>query len=122
MMVTNLCAKPSSTITLKAGRWTNITTVPSKIGMKYWINVYVNVTGGTISIIGADGDINARQRVSYKMLINNTSPVSMCYHVKSGSPTVTVTDMLLCSFDEYQANKAVLDSLQYFTGDTMPLA
>ncbi|MFQ6149714.1 hypothetical protein [Bifidobacterium adolescentis] len=122
MMVTNLCTSPSSTITLRADKWVNITTVPSKIGMKYWINVYVNVTGGTISIIGADGDINARQRVSYKMLINNTSPVSMCYHVKSGSPTVTVTDMLLCSFDEYQANKAVLDSLQYFTGDTMPLA
>lgn len=122
MMVTNLCTSPSSTITLKADKWVNITTVPSKIGMKYWINVYVNVTGGTISIIGVDGDISASQRVSYKMLINNTNPVSMCYHVKSGSPTVTVTDMLLCSFDEYQANKAVLDSLQYFTGDTMPLA
>lgn len=122
MMITNLCTRPTSTITLKADKWVNITTVPSKIGMEYWINVYVNVTGGTISIIGADGDINARQRISYKMLINNTNPVSMCYHVKSGSPTVTVTDMLLCSFDEYQANKAVLDSLQYFTGDTMPLA
>ena len=122
MMVTNLCAKPSSTITLKAGRWTNITTVPSKIGMKYWINVYVNVAGGTISIIGVDGDISASQRIGYSMISNNPNPVSMCYNVKSGSPTVTVTDMLLCSFDEYQANKAVLDSLQYFTGDTMPLA
>lgn len=122
MMVTNLCTSPSSTITLKADKWVNITTLPSVNGATYQISVEVNVTGGTISIIGADGDINARQRVSYKMLINNTSPVSMSYHVKSGSPTVTVTDMLLCSFDEYQANKAVLDSLQYFTGDTMPLA
>lgn len=122
MMVMNLCTSPSSTITLRADKWVNITTAPSVRLMTYWISVEVNVTGGTISIIGADGDINARQRVSYKMLINNTNPVSMCYHVKSGSPTVTVTDMLLCSFDEYQANKAVLDSLQYFTGDTMPLA
>lgn len=122
MMVTNLCTSPSSTITLKADKWVNITTLPSVNGATYQISVEVNVTGGTISIIGADGDINARQRVSYKMLINNTAPVSMSYHVKSGSPTVTVTDMLLCSFDEYQANKAVLDSLQYFTGDTMPLA
>lgn len=122
MMVTNLCTSPSSTITLKADKWVNITTLPSVNGATYQISVEVNVTGGTISIIGADGDINARQRVSYKMIVNNSYPISMSYHVKSGSPTVTVTDMLLCSFDEYQANKAVLDSLQYFTGDTMPLA
>ena len=122
MMVTNLCTSPSSTITLKADKWVNITTLPSVNGATYQISVEVNVTGGTISIIGADGDINARQRVSYKMLINNTNPVSMSYHVKSGSPTVTVTDMLLCSFDEYQANKTLLDSIGYFTGDTMPRA
>lgn len=122
MMVTNLCTSPSSTITLRADKWVNITTLPSVRGMTYQISVEVNVTGGTVSFIGTQGEFSARQRVSYKMLINNTSPVSMCYHVKSGSPTVTVTDMLLCSFDEYQANKAVLDSLQYFTGDTMPRA
>lgn len=122
MMITNLCTRPTSTITLKADKWVNITTLPSVNGATYQISVEVNVTGGTISIIGADRDINARQRVSYKMIINNSYPISMSYHVKSGSPTVTVTNMLLCSFDEYQANKAVLDSLQYFTGDTMPLA
>lgn len=122
MMVTNLCASPSSTITLKAGRWTNITTVPSKIGMKYWINVYVNVTGGTISIIGVDGDISASQRIGYTMISNNPNPVSMSYSVKSGNPTVTVTDMLLCTFADYQANKTLLDSIKYFNGDTMPRA
>lgn len=122
MMVTNLCTSPSSTITLKADKWVNITTVPSKIGMKYWINVYVNVTGGTISIIGADGDINASQRIGYTMISNNPNPVSMSYSVKSGNPTVTVTDMLLCTFADYQANKTLLDSIKYFNGDTMPLA
>lgn len=122
MIVTNLCTSPSSTITLKAGRWTNITTVPSKIGMKYWINVYVNVTGGTISIIGVDGDISASQRIGCTMISNNPNPVSMSYSVKSGNPTVTVTDMLLCTFADYQANKTLLDSIGYFTGDTMPLA
>lgn len=122
MMVTNLCTSPSSTITLKADKWVNITTLPSVNGAAYQISVEVNVTGGTISIIGADGDINARQRIGYTMISNNPNPVSMSYSVKSGNPTVTVTDMLLCSFDEYQANKAVLDSLQYFTGDTMPRA
>ena len=90
--------------------------------MNYWVSVYVNVTGGTIRIEGTNADISASQRINYSMALNHTGWFSMCYHVKSGRPTVTVTDMLLCSFDEYQANEAVLDSLQYFTGDTMPLA
>ena len=122
MMVTNLCTSPSSTITLKADKWVNITTLPSVNGATYQISVEVNVTGGTISIIGADGDINARQRVSYTMISNNPNPVSMSYSVKSGNPTVTVTDMLLCTFADYQANKTLLDSIKYFNGDTMPLA
>ena len=122
MMVTNRCTSPTSTTTLIADHWTAITTVPSVKYLKYWVSAYVNVTGGTIRIEGTNADISARQRVSYAMAINNTAPVSMCYHVKSGSPTVTVTDMLLCSFDEYQANKTLLDQLEYFNGDTMPLA
>ena len=122
MIITNLCTSPTSTITLKADKWVNITTLPSVNGATYQISVEVNVTGGTISIIGADGDINARQRVSYKMIVNNSYPISMSYHVKSGSPTVTVTNILLCSFAEYQANKALLDGLLWFDGDTMPRA
>lgn len=122
MMVTNLCTSPSSTITLKADKWVNITTLPSVNGATYQISVEVNVTGGTISIIGADGDINASQRIHYSMRINNTNPISMCYHVKSGNPTVTVTNMLICTWDEYQANKTLLDSIEYFDGDTMPRA
>lgn len=90
--------------------------------MEYFVSAYVNVTGGTIRIVGTNADISKSQRIHYSMVINNTGPVSMCYHVKSGSPTVTVTDMLLCSFDEYQANKTLLDQLEYFNGDTMPLA
>ena len=122
MMVTNLCTSPSSTITLKADKWVNITTLPSVNGATYQISVYVNVAGGTISIIGVDGDISASQRIGYSMISNNPYPVSMSYSVKSGNPTVTVTDMLLCTFAEYQANKTLLDSIGYFTGDTMPLA
>lgn len=122
MMVMNLSTSPSSTITLKADKWVWITTLPSVNGASYQISADVNVTGGTISIIGADGDINARQRVSYKMRINNSAPISMSYHVKSGSPTVTVTNILIYTWDEYQANKTLLDSIEYFDGDTMPLA
>lgn len=122
MMVTNLCTSPSSTITLKADKWVNITTVPSVRGMTYWISFDVNVTGGTVSFIGTQGEFSARQRVSYMTYVDNSGPLSVNYSVKSGSPTVTVTDMLLCTFADYQANKTLLDSIGYFTGDTMPLA
>lgn len=122
MMVTNLCTSPSSTITLSANNWVHLTTVPSVIWMTYWVSFDVNVTGGTVSIIGAQGEFSARQRVSYMMRINNSSPLSAKYSVKSGSPTVTVTNILICTQADYQANKTLLDSIGYFDGDTMPLA
>lgn len=121
MIITNLCTSPSSTITLQAGQWVSITTIPKKLGTKYWVGAYVNVTGGTISL-RAYGDISASQRVGYALTANDTSAMSMLYSVKSGNPTVTVTSMLICTWDEYQANKTLLDSIGYFTGDTMPLA
>lgn len=122
MMITNLCTRPTSTITLKADKWVNITTVPSVRGMTYWVSFDVNVTGGTVSFIGTQGEFSARQRVSYMTYVNNSGPLSVNYSVKSGSPTVTVTNMLICTWDEYQANKTLLDSIEYFDGDTMPRA
>ena len=122
MMVTNLCTSPSSTITLKADKWVNITTVPSVRGMTYFVSFDVNVTGGTVSIIGTQGEFSARQRVSYMTYVDNSSPLSVNYSVKSGSPTVKVWNMVLCELGEYQANKALLDGLYFFDGDTMPLA
>lgn len=122
MMITNLCTRPTSTITLRANNWVNLTTVPSVRGMTYWVSFDVNVTGGTVSFIGTQGEFSARQRVSYMMYINNSSPLSVNYSVKSGSPTVTVTNILICTWAEYQANKTLLDSIEYFDGDTMPRA
>lgn len=122
MMVTNLCTSPSSTITLSAGRWVDITTVPNVVGTEYWVSAYVNVIGGTISIPGADGDLSASQRVSYKIPAINTHAMSMNYSVVSGNPTVTVTNILICTLAEYKANKALLDQLEWFDGDTMPRA
>lgn len=122
MMITNLCTSPSSTITLQADKWVHLTTVPSVVGMAYWVSFDVNVTGGTVSIIGAQGEFSASQRVSYMMRINNSSPVSASYSVKSGSPTVTVTNILICTWAEYQSNKTLLDGIGYFDGDTMPRA
>lgn len=122
MMVTNLCTRPTSAITLKADKWVPLTTVPSVIGTTYWVSFDVNVTGGTVSFIGAQGEFSALQRVSYMTYVGNSSPLSANYSVKSGSPTVTVTNILICTFAEYQANKTLLDGLGFFDGDTMPLA
>lgn len=122
MIVTNLCTSPSSTITLKADKWVNITTVPSVRGMTYWFSFDVNVTGGTVSFFGTQGEFSARQRVSYMTYVDNSSPLSVNYSVKSGSPTVTVTNILICTSADYQANKTLLDGIEYFDGDTMPRA
>lgn len=122
MMITNLCTRPTSTITLRANNWVNLTTVPSVRGMTYWVSFDVNVTGGTVSFIGTQGEFSARQRVSYMTYLNNSSPLSVNYSVKSGSPTVTVTNILICTWAEYQSNKTLLDGIGYFDGDTMPRA
>lgn len=121
MIITNLCTSPSSTIALKAGQWVSITTIPKKPGTKYWVSAYVDVTGGTISM-STYGAISASQRVGYALTANESSAMSMNYSVKSGNPTVTVTNILICTWAEYQANKTLLDGIGYFTGDTMPLA
>lgn len=122
MMITNLCTRPTSTITLRANNWVHLTTVPSVRGMAYWVSFDVNVTGGTVSFIGTQGEFSARQRVSYMTYVDNSSPLSVNYSVKSGSPTVTVTNILICTWAEYQSNKTLLDGIGYFDGDTMPLA
>lgn len=122
MMITNLCTSPTSTITLRANNWVHLTTVPSVRGMTYWVSFDVNVTGGTVSFIGTQGEFSARQRVSYMTYVDNSSPLSVNYSVKSGSPTVTVTNILICTWAEYQSNKTLLDGIGYFDGDTMPLA
>lgn len=122
MMVTNLCTRPTSTITLQADKWVQLTTAPSVRGMTYWVSFDVNVTGGTVSIIGAQGEFSARQRVRYMTYLNNSAPLSANYSVKSGSPTVTVTNILICTQADYQANKTLLYGIGYFDGDTMPRA
>lgn len=122
MMITNLCTRPTSTITLSANNWVPLTTVPSVRGMTYWVSFDVNVTGGTVSFIGTQDEFSARQRVSYMTYVGNSSPLSVNYSVKSGSPTVTATNILICTWAEYQSNKTLLDGIGYFDGDTMPLA
>lgn len=122
MIVTNLISSPRAHVTLKPGEYTPITTIEKTSGTPYWCTVWLDVSGGSVTIDGCSGTFSKSQRIGWSFTSSIANPMSLRYKVVSGSPTVTVTDMLLCSFDEYQANKAVLDSLQYFTGDTMPLA
>ncbi|KFI69754.1 hypothetical protein [Bifidobacterium longum] len=122
MMVTNIASNPTDTITLRANDWTSITTIKNNPGTEYFVSAYLRVSGGSITVsFNGDGTISSNQRVSYRMTASNDFPMSMMYKVVSGSPTVTVTNMLICTSAEYWANKTMLDSIGYFTGDTMPL-
>ena len=120
MIVTNITSNPTATINLKADTWTSITTVPKTIGTTYFVSVYLSVTGGAIKI--NNKIISSDQRLSFQLKAEDTSRLALRYSVQSDSPTVTVTNMLICTWDEYQANKTLLDSIEYFDGDTMPLA
>lgn len=123
MMVTNIINCPKATITLEADKWTAITNVSPKTGTTYFCSASLHVSGGSVKVAYCgDEPISSDRRVSFSMTASNEYPIGMYYSVASGNPTVTVTDMLLCTLDEYQANKTLLDSINYFTGDTMPLA
>lgn len=123
MMVTNIISSPKATITLEADTWTKITSTPSKVGTAYFCSAYLHVSGGSAKVAYCgDEAISSDRRVSFQITASNEYPIGMYYSVVSGNPTVTVTDMLLCTLAEYQANKALLDGIGYFTGDTMPLA
>lgn len=123
MMVTNIISSPKATITLEADKWTAITNVSSKTGTTYFCSAYLHVSGGSVKVAYCgDEAISSDRRVSFSMTASNEYPIGMYYSVVSGNPTVTVADMLLCTLAEYQANKTLLDSINYFTGDTMPLA
>lgn len=123
MMVTNIASNPNATITLAASEWRTITSTPSKPGTTYVVSVYLHVSGGSIKVAyNGHETISSDQRVTFQMLMTGGSPMGMSYSVVSGSPTVTVTSVLICTLAEYQANKTLLDSIGYFTGDTMPLA
>lgn len=119
MIVANIASNPTATITLKADIWTAITSIPSKPGTKYYVSGYLHVSGGSITVsYNGTKPISSDQRVSYYITASNGYPLGMLYKVVSGSPTVTVTDMLICTLAEYQANKTLFDSIGYFTGDT----
>lgn len=122
MMVTNLISNPSARVTLKLGEYTPISTIRKQIGAAYWCTVWLDVSGGSITIDNCPGIFSKSQRIGWAFTSTVTNPMSLIYKVVSGSPTVKVWNMVLCKLDEYQANKALIDGLYWFDGDTMPRA
>lgn len=122
MMVTNLISNPRRSVTLKPGEYTPISTVGKQIGVAYWCTVWLDVSGGSITIDSCPGTFSKSQRIGWAFRATSSNPMSMNYNVISGSPTVKVLSMVLCELGEYQANKPLLDGIGYFTGDTMPRA
>jgi hypothetical protein len=121
-MVTNIASNPNATITLAASEWRTITTAPSKPGTTYVVSVYLHVSGGSIKVAyNGHETISSDQRITFQMLMTGGSPMGMSYSVVSGNPTVTVTSMLICTLAEYQANRTLLDQLEWFDGGSMPL-
>lgn len=122
MMVTNLISNPRAHITLRPGEYTPISTIGKQIGVLYWCTVWLDVSGGSITIDTCPGTFSKSQRIGWAFTAAKTNPMSLKCNVVSGSPTVSVYHMLLCDLKEYQANKTLIDSLYFFDGDTMPLA
>ena len=122
MMVTNLISNPRAQVTLKPGDYTPISTIWKTAGVSYWCTVWLDVSGGSITIDGCPGTFSKSQRIGWSFTAANTNPMNLRYKVVSGSPTVKVWNMVMCELGEYQANKALLDGIGYFDGDTMPRA
>lgn len=122
MMVTNLISNPRAHVTLKPGEYTPISTIRKQIGVAYWCTVWLDVLDGSITINNYPGTFSKSQRVGWSLTSPNTNPMSLKYEVVSGSPAVKVWNMVMCELSEYQANKALLDGLYFFDGDTMPRA
>ena len=122
MMVTNLISNPRRNVTLKPGEYTPISTIGKQAGAAYWCSVWLDVSGGSITIDSCPGTFSKSQRIGWPFTSSITNPMSLRYQVVSGSPTVKVWNRVMCELGEYQANKALLDGLYFFDGDTMPLA
>lgn len=122
MMVANLISSPRAHITLKPGEYTPITTIEKTLGTTYWCTVWLNVSGGSVTIDGCPGTFSKSQRIGWAFTATAENPMNLRCKVVSGSPTVNVESMLLCKLTEYQANVDLIKSLGFFDGDTMPRA
>ena len=128
MMVTNLISNPRLSVTLKPDvREKMMQAAVTAAKTVHYTNL------GTIEfLLDRENnfyfmEMNTRLQVEHGIIgwaftTATPNPMSMRYKVVSGSPTVKVRSMVLCKLSEYQANKALLDGLYFFDGDTMPRA
>lgn len=122
MIITNLISSPRAHVTLKPGEYTPISTIGKTPGTTYWCTVWLDVSGGSVTVDNCPGTFSKSQRIGWSFTSPIANPMSLRYKVVSGSPTVKVWNMVMCELVEYQANKTLLDGIGYFDGDTMPRA
>ena len=118
MMVTNLISSPRAHVTLNPGEYTPISTIEKTPGTTYWVTVWLDVSGGSVTVDNCPGTFSKSQRIGWAFTSPIANPMSLRYRVVS----VKVWNMVMCELGEYQANKALLDGLYFFDGDTMPRA
>lgn len=102
MMVTNLVKNPTANLTTSPNMQTDIICDKLMAGVTYYCSMYVTVSGGTVSF--------GSHTIEHPMRINWAQ-----------KPTVIVTGMLICKYEEFTANAQLINEIKYFSGDTMPI-
>lgn len=121
MRVVNMISDPSATFTLISGTYTPVSTIGKKADTKYVFFASVHVSGGIAQVGPGYQNIPSDTRITQHFTSSSAAPMSVWCLALSGSPTVTVSDLMLVEESQYQACKDLLDQLEWFDGDTMPL-
>lgn len=120
MMVTNLVKNPTANLTTSPNMQTDIICDKLMAGVTYYVSMYVTVRGGTVSL--GSQTIDKSKRVSWTQTLTVTQTnFQLGFVVRSGKPTVSVTAMLICKYEEFTANAQLINEIKYFSGDTMPI-
>ncbi len=120
MMVTNLVKNPTANLTTSPNMQTDIICDKLMAGVTYYFSMYVTVRGGTVSLGSQTIDNPMRINWPQKMSVSQTN-FRLNFVVRSGKPTVSVTGMLICKYEEFTANAQLINEIKYFSGDTMPI-
>lgn len=120
MMVTNLVKNPTANLTTSPNMQTDIICDKLMAGVTYYVSMYVTVRGGTVSFGSHTIDNPMRINWTQKLSVSQTN-FRLNFTVLSGKPTVIVTGMLICKYEEFTANAQLINEIKYFSGDTMPI-
>ena len=125
MMVTNLCTNPADMITcnLDGTAYTMIPVRGKIVGVTYSLSMTVWLKDGSATIKCGNELItitNHATRLQDMRLTSNSTTIGIL--VSGSASNVVIGEILICTADQYDANKTMLDNIKYFTGGTMPLA